>query len=202
MRLFQRRPPSPFTWRQRITGEAAKALQDQDIARLRTLSSLMESLEKPPLEEHHPLRAVSRDLKSKLQLELQPLYHTSTTTATTTATATATLDQDKVQSQGQDSFLKNMIKLEEYLEEKSEEYKSVYSDYPVSDEAAALAPEKYMQFQTSLRLMNLQYYCKNLKEISLQDEYDPPDVSPDHVKYIIDSFLLGSGPERTAGMIM
>jgi len=131
----------------------------------------MESLDKPPFDINHPLRDVSKELKHKF-----------------------------LSSSRQESFVSNMIKLETFLEEKSEQAKLIYDDFPVDDEASALAPDKYMQFQTALRLTNLHYYCKNLKEISLHDSTEiPSDISPEHVKYVIDSFLLGSGPERTAG---
>mgnify|MGYP003385145013 FL=1 len=171
MKLFKRKPPNPFTWKQRLTGEATVALQDKDISKLRTLSSLMESLEKPPLHINHPLQDISKQLKHKLK------------------------------SHDQGSFLKNIIKLEEFLEEDSARIKEIFKDYPLDDEAIALAPEKYAQFQTSLRLVNLQYYCKNLKESSQYGEQQGADaVGPEHAKYVIDSFLLGSGAERTAGI--
>jgi hypothetical protein len=170
MKLFKRRPPSPFTWKQRLTGEATVALQDKDISNLRTLSSLMESLEKSPFQVDHPLRNISKQLK------------------------------DKIQANDQGSFLKNMIRLEEYLEEDSEQIKNIFKDYPIDDESSALAPDKYMQMQTSLRLVNLQYYCKNMKEISEHsEELVHHTVSSDHAKHVIDTFLLGTGAERTSG---
>lgn len=197
MKLFRRSPPSPFTWKQRLTGEATVALQDKDISKLRTLSLLMESLDKPPLHTTHPLRDISSELKLK------------------------------VESNDQGSFLKNMFKLEEFLEERVEREKTVYADFPLESEETALETDNYMKMQTALRLTNLQYYCKNLKEISRNEELAHADSTAIRLnlqyysknlkeislneelahadsmdaKHVIDYFLLGSGAERTAGTL-
>ena len=172
MRFFKRKPPSPYTWKQRLTGEARVAMQEKDISQLRTLSLVMKSLETPPHQINHPLRDISRQLKRKIVLN------------------------------DQGSFLNNMRKIVEYLEEDSQDAKNVYQSIPIDNEEKALDPQNFKRIQTLLRIMNLRNYCKSMTDNADIDELIGVEIESDHVKYMIDLFLLGSGAERIAGMIL
>lgn len=173
MKLF-RRNASPYTWRQRLSGQARLLQQEEEISRLRALSSLFSSLDSPPLDHSHPLRAISLQVKERV--------------------GTNELGTQQM------SFLEKIKRVEEVLSEREEENRKVFESYPLSEKDTENTKQKYTELQTSLRLINLQYYCKNLLEMKQSDQDALPlKVPPSHVKFIIDSFLLGTGAERVSG---